>query len=72
MEAPNAEGLRTTQRAALSVAEAAEYLGVNRRTLTRSLDEGEIPSIRVGRRRLIPTEGLRRLLSVTPTEGDAA
>ena len=72
MPHPPTETLETTTRAALSVTRAAEFVGVDRRTLTRALDEGTIPSIRGGRRRLVPTEGLRQFLAGATTSDGAA
>lgn len=40
--------------AALSKREAAEIAGVDVRTLTKGIEDGSIPSIRIGRRVLIP------------------
>ncbi len=72
MPRPQTETLENTTRAALSISKAAEFVGVDPRTLTRSLDEGSIPSIRIGNRRLIPTEGLRRFLAGDLPQGGAA
>lgn len=47
-----------TGKLAYSVAEAAELLGVSRRTLDEALLRNEIPSVRLGRRRLVPRAGL--------------
>lgn len=44
----------------LSVDEAAERLGVSRRTLASLVHGGEIRSIKVKRRRLIPVEALEQ------------
>jgi len=44
----------------LSVDEAAEQLGVSRRTLASLVHGGEIRSIKVKRRRLIPVEALEQ------------
>jgi excisionase family DNA binding protein len=49
-------------RRAYSVEEAAKLLGVSRVTIFRRLAEGRIGSIRLGRRRLIPTHALETLL----------
>lgn len=39
--------------------DAGEAIGVGRTVMFRLIAEGEIPSVRVGRRRLIPVAGLR-------------
>lgn len=57
--------LRTTNKAALSRNEVAQVMGVDPRTVTRSVGLGELPSVRIGRRTLIPTAALRRLLGIT-------
>jgi excisionase family DNA binding protein len=38
---------------------AARNLGVSRRTVEKLIANGELPSVTVGRRRLIPTSALR-------------
>jgi excisionase family DNA binding protein len=48
------EWLRTTKAATITRAEAAELLGVDQRTITRAVADGQIPSLQVGRRVLIP------------------
>jgi excisionase family DNA binding protein len=45
-----------------SVERVAALLGIGRATAYRAVHRGEIPSIRVGRRYLVPREALRRLL----------
>lgn len=72
MPHPQVETLDNTTRAALSVSKAAGFVGVDPRTLSRSLDDGDIPSIRVGRRRLVPTQALRQFLAGNPDHGGAA
>lgn len=42
--------------------ETREILGIGRNSVYEGIATGEIPSIRVGRRVLIPTAALRRLL----------
>lgn len=56
-------------RPTLTVGEAARALGVSEWALRRSLNAGGSPvqAIRVGRRVLIPTAPLRRLLGETGT-----
>ncbi len=48
-----------TTRLLVSVAEAAEWLSVSRTTAYDLISAGMIPSVKVGRRRLVPTEALR-------------
>ncbi|MDP9235002.1 MAG: helix-turn-helix domain-containing protein [Actinomycetota bacterium] len=53
-----------TARATITVAEAAEILGVNKLSLYESIrrDEAPVPVIRIGRRIVIPKAALDRLL----------
>lgn len=54
--------LDPTVRPTLSVDETARLLGVGRATAYAAVKAGDIPSIRIGRRLLVPTAALRRLL----------
>jgi excisionase family DNA binding protein len=49
-------------RLAYSPAEAAQALGISRARLYQLLDDGTIPSLKLGRRRLIRQEALASLL----------
>jgi len=53
---------RMSEAAALTRAEAAEILQVDPRTVGRAIEAGEIPSIRLGRRVLVPRERFIALL----------
>lgn len=58
-------------RVTLSVAEAAKALGLSDRTITSMIAKGEIPVVRIGKRRLIPVDGLREWVAsktATPTD----
>lgn len=46
--------LRASNRATVTMQEAAQLLGVDARTVSGAVRQGEIPAIRVGRRVLIP------------------
>ena len=50
-----------------SVAEAGERLGLSRGLMYEAIRTGQIPSIRIGRRILIPCAALDRLLEVNET-----
>lgn len=54
--------LDPTIQPTLSVEDTATLLGVSRASAYAAVKVGEIPSIRVGRRVLVPTAALRRLL----------
>ena len=47
-----------------SVEDTARVLGVARSSAYEAVANGEIPSIRVGRRLLVPTAALRRMLQL--------
>ncbi len=47
---------------AYSPAEAAELLGISRAKLYQLLDDGTVPSLKLGRRRLIRAEALSATL----------
>ena len=49
-------------RETLTVEEAAKVLGVGRNTAYEAVRRGEIPSIRVGRRLVVPKAALERML----------
>ena len=47
------------ERIGLSIEEAAETVGLSRATFLKLVYSGDIPSKTIGRRRLIPTAGLK-------------
>lgn len=53
----------TLTRKTLTVTEAATCLGVSRHFAYQAVREGSIPSIRIGRRILIPTHAFEQLLA---------
>lgn len=57
----------TSERLTLTVEQAAQLLGVSRGTAYAAVKTGDIPSIRVGRRLLIPTRALMALVGVPDT-----
>lgn len=56
------EMLTTTAAPTVSVEQAGEVLGLSRRSAYRAASAGQIPTIRVGRRLLVPRLALLRLL----------
>lgn len=50
------DDLRRSRSAVITRTEAAAALGVDPRTITASIDNGTIPSVRLGRRVVIPRE----------------
>ena len=59
--------------ATMSIPAAAELLGISRSAGYRAVASGQIPTIRIGRRLLVPTARLYRLLGwplATAPDGD--
>ena len=56
-------GAPEKSRATLTVEEAGRVLGIGRALAYRSAKSGELPTIRVGNRVLVPRAQLERLLS---------
>lgn len=56
------------KRAALTVPEAGELLGLSRGSAYAAVRRGEIPSIRFGNRVLVPVPRLLELLGEQPTD----
>lgn len=54
------------ERLVLTVEEAATLLGISRAFAYEAVNRGEIPSIRIGRRVLVPKVALERLVGQTP------
>lgn len=57
--------VRKSKKAALAIAEVARLLELDPRTVSAAAAAGDIPSVRVGRRVLIPREPLLSLLDGT-------
>jgi excisionase family DNA binding protein len=55
--------MNSIDRPALSVAETADLLGISRWLVQQAVREGSLPSVRVGRRILIPKVQLEALLA---------
>lgn len=58
---------RTTRRKTITVTEAAVWLGISRQSAYQAVREGSIPSIRLGRRIVIPVHALEAMLGVDST-----
>ena len=54
---------KKTEKLTMTVDEAALALGLSRNSCYQAVETGDIPSIRVGKRILIPRYALERLLS---------
>ena len=61
----NLEDLKASRSAVVTVAQAASVFGVDVRTVTRAIQNGELPALRLGRRVLIPRLPLLACLGVT-------
>lgn len=59
----NFKDLNNSAKAAIRPTDAAAILEVDPRTVLRAIEEGTIPSIRVGRRVLIPRLPFLRMLT---------
>ena len=51
---------------AVSVTEASRLLGISRNLAYEAIRRGEIPSVKIGGRILVPTEALDKMLSSSP------
>jgi excisionase family DNA binding protein len=56
------------QKATLSVDQVSIILGISRNATYQGIREGEIPSIKVGRRILVPQVALLRMLGQEPKQ----
>jgi excisionase family DNA binding protein len=59
-------------RLTVTVTEAAQLLGVSRMTAYSAVRDGTIPSVRLGRRVLVPKVALERLLAGAEFHGERA
>lgn len=50
----------------MTVEQAADVLGISRNSAYTQVKEGSIPSLRLGRRLVIPRAGLERMLDAMP------
>ncbi len=69
---PNIEsfGNLPAGRLALSLSEVADALGVGRTMVYRLTSSGQLPSIQIGKRRLIPVHVLDEWIRALPTTAD--
>lgn len=52
--------------ATMTISEAARIIGISRSAGYRAAHKGELPTIRIGGRLLVPTAKLRELLGMSP------
>jgi excisionase family DNA binding protein len=58
-------------RKVLSAIEVAEWLGISRNSVYEAVHRGEIPSLRLGRRIVVPRAALERMLQECGESMDA-
>jgi excisionase family DNA binding protein len=58
--------MQTTQRSTMTVEQAAAELGISRGLAYQAAQDGSLPTIRIGRRLLVPRAKLAELLGETP------
>ncbi len=56
----------------MSIQECANLLGIGRTSAYEAIRRGDIPSVKIGRRRLVPRVALERLLAEAGTVDGAA
>lgn len=54
----------STARPTVTVEEAAGFLGISRGSAYEAARRGDLPTLRVGRRLLVPTAALRRMVGL--------
>jgi excisionase family DNA binding protein len=59
------------ERAAISVEQAALLLGIGRQSAYAAAQSGELPTVRIGRRVLVPVAGLLAMLKIPEHEQDS-
>lgn len=65
MTAPDGPRLpHAEQQPTLTVPEAGGFLGLGKASAYEAASRGDIPTIRIGRRLLVPTAALRRMLAL--------
>jgi excisionase family DNA binding protein len=60
---------RAEERPTITVEEAARFLGLGRGAGYNAAARGDLPTIRIGRRLLVPTATLRTMLGLDPNGG---
>jgi excisionase family DNA binding protein len=55
-----------SERPTITIDEVCPILGLSRSATYQAASNGEIPTIRIGRRILVPTAALRRMLQLEP------
>ncbi len=63
------ENVPSGQRQTFTITEAAKILGIGRSAAYEAARTGQIPTIKIGKRILVPVAALERLLSEPATVG---
>jgi excisionase family DNA binding protein len=58
------------ERQTLKIEEAAKVLGISRNTAYEAVKSGQLPTIKIGRRFLVPKAALDRMLNTGPRNND--
>lgn len=66
------ELLDPNERPAITADQFIEITGIARGSVYRGIKRGEIPSVRIGRRLLIPTAAVRKMFMLDKEPGAAA
>lgn len=56
---PQVEGFQVIEKLGYSIEEATQVMSVGRSTIYELFDRGQLESIKVGRRRIIPADAIR-------------
>jgi excisionase family DNA binding protein len=64
--------MNSENRMTMTVEQAAEALGVSRGSAYEAVRTGQLPTVRLGRRVLVPIEGLRALLAAASVAGGSS
>ena len=67
----NTDSVKNAERLTLTVQETAKLLGLSRSLAYEAVRNGQIPSVKVGHRILIPRVALERMLD-NPVAGESA
>ncbi|MEQ8817864.1 MAG: helix-turn-helix domain-containing protein [Thalassobaculum sp.] len=62
----------TPERVAVSVEDAAAMVGIGRTTLYAAMGSGSLPSLKIGKRRLIRVDALKAWIASHEIERDVA
>jgi excisionase family DNA binding protein len=57
------------ERQTLTVEEAAQLLGISRSSAYEAVHRGELPTIRIGRRYVVPRAAIARMLQTNEVQG---